>query len=153
MRAGDADEALLRVDGPEGLDDLEAAVARLADVHVHAHVVLAGHHRRGPARALGDPRVVERGDHVVLGERAGLRHGGGPEAQPAVQARAPAAAGELRSAGVERVVLGEEPPAERVADGLVVVEAAVQPLDVSRRHARRAGSPRSRCRPAARRGS
>ena len=67
-----ADQALLRIDRAEALDDLEPAVARLGDVHVHAHVVLAGHHRRRAARALGDLRVVERRDHVVLLERARL---------------------------------------------------------------------------------
>ena len=35
-------------------------VVRLGDVHVHPHVVLAGHHLGRTARALGDPRVVER---------------------------------------------------------------------------------------------
>src|SRR3954470_4414739 len=38
------DEAFLRIHRPEVLDDLEPAAACLADVHAHAHVVLAGHH-------------------------------------------------------------------------------------------------------------
>jgi hypothetical protein len=77
--------------------------------------------------------MVEGCDHVLLRERARVRHGGGPEPQPTVEARARAAAGELRATGVERLVLREQLPAERIADGLVVVEAAVEPLDVSGR--------------------
>ena len=94
--------------GPRLFDDLEPAAARLRDVHVHAQVVLAGHHGRRPARAVGDLRVVEGGDHVVLAERAGLGHRAGPEPQPAVEARARAAAGERRVAGIQRVVLLEQ---------------------------------------------
>ena len=33
---------------------------------LHAHVVLARHHRRGPARAVGDLGMIQRGDHVRL---------------------------------------------------------------------------------------
>jgi hypothetical protein len=44
----------LRIDGAEALDDRETATARLGDVHVHAHVVLAGHDGRGPANSLDD---------------------------------------------------------------------------------------------------
>src|SRR5438034_8553019 len=40
------DLALLRIDRSQALDDLETAAARLGDVHVHAHVVLAGHDGR-----------------------------------------------------------------------------------------------------------
>jgi hypothetical protein len=57
------------------LDHLEVAVSDLDDVHVHAHVVLAGHHRRRPARTLVDVRVAERGDDVGLLQRAGLLDG------------------------------------------------------------------------------
>src|SRR6266540_2286052 len=106
-------EALLRIHRPEVLDDLEPAATCLADVHAHAHVVLAGHHGRGPAWALWDLRVIQGRDHVLLRERAGFRNGSRPELQPAIQARRPTAAGELRIAGIERVVLGEEPLAER----------------------------------------
>ena len=69
MLSGDgrgADGTLLRVDRTEVVDDLEAAGARLGDVHVQPEVVLTRHHRRRPARAFGDLRVVEGGDHVVL---------------------------------------------------------------------------------------
>ena len=62
----------------------------------------------GPPGPVGDLGVVERGDHVVLVERAGLGHRGGPQPQPAVEAGARAAAGELRVARVERVVLLEQ---------------------------------------------
>ena len=84
----------------------------------------------GPPGPSGDLRVIQGRDHVLLRERAGLRNGSRPELQPAIQARRPTAAGELRVAGIERVVLGEQPLAERIADRLVVVEAAVQPVDV-----------------------
>ena len=129
-----ADRALLRIDGAEALDDLEMAVARLGDVHVHAHVVLAGHDGGGAPGALVDRRVIQSRDHVVLHERARFHHGSRPQAQPAVQARARATARELRVARIERVVLREQLLAERVADGLVVVEAAVEALDVGGRH-------------------
>ena len=62
----------------------------------------------GPPGPSAISRVVEGGDHVLLVERAGLGHRRGPEPQPAVQARAGAAAGELRVAGIERVVLLEQ---------------------------------------------
>src|SRR5271169_3418709 len=39
---------LVRVDGPQVLDDLETAVLRLGDVHIHADVVLAGTISAGP---------------------------------------------------------------------------------------------------------
>src|SRR3954470_7437962 len=105
---GRAEVALLRIDRPEALDDLETAAARTGDVHVHAHVVLAWDHRGRAARALRDLRVIQGRDHVCLLERAGLLHGGGPKPQPAVEARAPAPAGELRVTGVEGVVLREQ---------------------------------------------
>src|SRR4051794_38915333 len=75
-----ADEAFLRVDRLEALDDLEPAAARLRDVHVHAQVVLTRDHGRGPARSFGDLGVVEGGDDVVLAQGAGLRDRRGPEA-------------------------------------------------------------------------
>ena len=65
-------------------------------------MVLAGNHRRRPARAFGDLGVVERGDDVRLVERAGLGDGRGPEAEPAVEAGAAAAARELGVARVRR---------------------------------------------------
>src|SRR3954470_4818979 len=135
--AGDGrrlDEALLRVDRPELLDDLEPAVARPRDVHVHAQVVLAGHDGRRPAGARVDLGVVQRRDHVLLTQGARLGRRRGPEPQAAVQARASAAAGEPRVARIQRVVLLEQLDAERVGDGLVVVQAAVEPLDVLGRH-------------------
>ena len=123
-------EAFLRIHRPEVLDDFEPAAAGLADVHAHPHVVLPGHHGRGAAGTLGDLRVIQRGDHVVLRQRPGFLDGGRPQLQAAIEARGPAAAGELRVARIQRVVLGEQPPAERVADRVVVVEAAVQAVDV-----------------------
>src|SRR3954471_25046630 len=58
------DESFLRIDRAEALDDLETAASSLGDVHVHAHVVLAGHHLRRAAGAIGYLRMVERSDHV-----------------------------------------------------------------------------------------
>ena len=58
---------------------LNAPCAGLGDVHVHPHVVLAGHHLGRTARALRDARVVERLDDVVGVERAGLVDGRLPE--------------------------------------------------------------------------
>ena len=56
------------------LDNLERTVLRSRDVHIHAHVVLAGHHLSGASRTLWDAGVVEGRDDVVLLERAGLIH-------------------------------------------------------------------------------
>src|ERR1700732_323221 len=116
---------LVRVDGPQVLDDLETAVLRLSDVHVHAGVVLAGDHFRRPARPLGAPSVIEPRDAVLLAQRAGLVHGRRPELHPSVEAGAGAAARELLLAGLALVVRAEQRLAERIADVLVGVEAAV----------------------------
>src|SRR2546430_15965077 len=117
---------LLWIDGAEVLDDLEAAASSLGDVHVQAQVVLAGSHCCSAAWPLVDPCVVEGGDHVLLCQRAGLCHRSGPQPESSVEARACAAAGEFRGARIERVVPLEQLAAERVGDGLVVVEAAVE---------------------------
>src|SRR4051794_23243077 len=82
------DLALLGVDVPEVLDDLERAALGPSDVHVHPHVVLSRHHLGGPARTLRDAGVVERGDDVVLLERSGLVDRGLPHLQGAVGAGA-----------------------------------------------------------------
>jgi hypothetical protein len=73
------DDALLRVDRPEVLDDLEAAVPGLCDVHGQAGVMLTLDHCRRTTGAIFDPCVVEGSDHVLLHERAGLGDRGGPE--------------------------------------------------------------------------
>ena len=67
---------------------------------------------------------------AVLVERAGLGHGGLPELDGPIVARAAAARGECRAAREALVVPGQQPHAERIADALVVVEAAVQALDL-----------------------
>src|SRR5262249_6340379 len=64
LEAGNS--GFLRIDHPEILGDLEMTIAGLADVHVHANMMLAGHHLGRPARALGDLGVFERGDDVIL---------------------------------------------------------------------------------------
>jgi hypothetical protein len=59
---------LVRVDGPQVLDDLETAVHRLGDVHIHADVVLAGNPfppdrpapRRSSAQASTPSRLENR---------------------------------------------------------------------------------------------
>src|SRR5438552_14890547 len=104
--------SLLWIDGAEVLDDLEAAASSLGDVHVQAQVVLAGRHCCRAAWALVDPCVVEGGDHVLLCERAGLRHRSRPQPEASVEARACAAACELRGARIERVVPPEQLAAE-----------------------------------------
>src|SRR5262249_1127665 len=60
---------LLRIDHAKILDDLELPVAGLGDVHVHASMMLAGHHLGQPAGTLGDLGVLKRLDDVVLIER------------------------------------------------------------------------------------
>ena len=70
---------------------------------------------------------------VGLLQRAGLLDSCGPQPQAAIEAGAAEPAGERGRAGIERVVLRRQPAAEGVGDVLVVVEAAVQPLDVGGR--------------------
>src|SRR5258707_4424278 len=113
-----SDQALLRIDRAEALDDLEPAASGLRDVHLEAQMVLPGDHRRRPTRPLGDLCPIERRDHISLVERPNLAHGGGPEPQPAIEAGARAATRELRLARVERVVLREELLAKPILDGL-----------------------------------
>src|SRR5829696_503859 len=122
--------ALLRINSPQALDDLEGTVACPGDVHVHADVMLAGHHFRPAARPFGDPRVVERLDDGILLRGARLLHGSLPQPQSPVQARARTATGELRAARIESVVPIEQFFTEGIADRLVVVEATVQTLHV-----------------------
>src|SRR5581483_11800740 len=86
---------LVGFDRPEALDDLEGAGPHLGDVHVHSHVMLAGDHLSRATRALVDLRVVERRDNGRLVQRAGLRDGGLPELEAAVDARGPASGAEL----------------------------------------------------------
>src|SRR6202021_3408854 len=69
------DVRLLRVNDSQAFDNPEMAVVGLGDVHVHANVMLTGHHFSGTTRPLGDLGVVKRLDHVVLLERASLFHG------------------------------------------------------------------------------
>src|SRR5438105_2454807 len=123
---------LVRVDGPQALDDLETAVLRLGDIHVHADVVLAGNHFRWTARPLGDPCVIKRSDDVLLAQRAGLGHGRRPELHPTVEAGAGAAARKLLSAGIALVIRVEQRLAEGIADVLIEVEAAVEAFHMRR---------------------
>ena len=58
--------ALVRIDDPEVLDDLEFAILCLGDVHVHANVMLTRHHFSRAARTLRDLCVVQRPDNFVL---------------------------------------------------------------------------------------
>src|SRR5947209_6782423 len=64
--SGQRDLAFLGIDVAEVLDNLERAVLGPGDVHVHAHVVLAGHHLSGTSWTLWDAGVVESRDDVVL---------------------------------------------------------------------------------------
>src|ERR1700677_906964 len=72
------DNRFLWIDDAQAFINSEMAVVGLGDVHVHANVMLTGHHFSGTGRPLGDLGMVERLDHVVLLERAGLFHGGLP---------------------------------------------------------------------------
>ena len=83
-RLGALDLALVRVDVAEVLQNLERAALGAGDVHVHPHVALAGDHLRGASRTLGDPSMVERGDHIVLVERAGFGDGDLPKLESPV---------------------------------------------------------------------
>ena len=58
--------ALLRIDEPEVLDDLEFAILCLGDVHVHSNVMLTRHHFSRAARPLRDLCVVQCSDNFVL---------------------------------------------------------------------------------------
>src|SRR5690242_2213909 len=58
--------ALLRIDDPEVLDDLEFAILCLGDVHVHSNVMLTRHHLSRAARPLRDLCVVQSPDNFVL---------------------------------------------------------------------------------------
>src|SRR4029078_4075611 len=87
-----------------------------------------------PSGAVGVFWWAERCENIPLPERAGLAHGDFPKLQTSVEARARAAGGELGIARIEPVVLADQVLAERIADGLVIVEAAVQPFDMLRRH-------------------
>ena len=62
------DEALLGLNRAQSLDDLETPGARLGDVHVHPHVMLAWHHGGRTAGAFDDLGVIQGRDHVRLGE-------------------------------------------------------------------------------------
>src|SRR4029077_6786539 len=94
----------LRIDDAEALDDPEDSVAGLGDVHIHASMMLTGHHFSRTDRPLCDLGVVERLDHVVLLQRARLFHGSFPEPQTPVQACARTAGSELGVARIELVV-------------------------------------------------
>src|SRR5476649_172769 len=85
------DQALLRIDDPQVLDDLEVAVSRLGDVHVHPNVVLAGHHLGRTVGSVGDRCVIERLYDIVLVECPCLGDGGRPQLEPSVHPRARAA--------------------------------------------------------------
>src|SRR5438270_11283875 len=78
--------ALLWINNPETLDDLETTVVCLGDVHVHANVMLTGHHFSRTTRPLGDLCVVESLDDILLLQRACFFHSSLPELQTTVQA-------------------------------------------------------------------
>src|SRR5207253_10382592 len=78
--------ALLWINDPQALDDLETTVVCLSDVHVHANVMLIRHHFSWTARSLSDLCVVESLDDILLRQRACLFHSSLPELQTAVQA-------------------------------------------------------------------
>ena len=95
-------------------------------------MVLTRHHLRRPARAFGDLRVVERGDHVVLPSEPASVTAPAQSRSPRYRPEQALPPVNFASPGIQRVVLLEQLAAERIVDGLVVVEAAVEPLDVLR---------------------
>ena len=78
--------ALLWIDRPQALDNLEVTVARLGNVHVHANVMLTGHHFSRTTRSFSDLCVVQCLDDIFLLQRARLFHRSLPELQASVQA-------------------------------------------------------------------
>ena len=78
--------ALLWINDPQALDNLEIAVVGLGNVHVHSNVMLARHHFSRTARSLSDLGVVQRLDDIFLLERSSLFHCSLPEPQTPVQA-------------------------------------------------------------------
>ena len=128
-------EGLLRVDHPRGSRRSRTGRSVAWAMYMFIRTwCWPGTISAGPPGPSAMPRVVERRDDVRLVERARLPHRGLPELQAAVQARARAAGGEHGRAGKALVVAAEQLLAERVADVLVVVEAAVEALDVLGRH-------------------
>src|SRR4051812_15640151 len=93
-RRSQPDFALLRVDVTEVLHHLERPTLGPRDVHVHAYVMLAGHHLGGATGALCDPGMVQGQDDVVLVQRAGLVDGCLPELQAPIHPRTRTAGGE-----------------------------------------------------------
>jgi len=53
-----SDNALVWINGPQALDNLEITVVRLGNVHVHSNVMLTGHHFSWTTRPLSDLCVV-----------------------------------------------------------------------------------------------
>lgn len=57
---------LLRIHGPQVLDDFEFHALHLGDIHVQPDVMLTGHHFSRPPWPLCDLRVVQCFDHIIL---------------------------------------------------------------------------------------
>jgi len=60
------DRALVWINYTQTLDDPEIAIARLGNVHVHADVMLTGHHFSRATWALSDLCMVQSLDHIFL---------------------------------------------------------------------------------------
>ena len=58
--------ALLWINDPQALDNLESTVVCLGNVHVHSDVMLTGHHFSWTTRPLGDLCVVQGLDDIFL---------------------------------------------------------------------------------------
>src|SRR6185295_18468451 len=74
--------------------------------------------------------MVQRSNHGSLLERAGFPDRGFPELEPAVHAGGRAAGGELGAARKALVIPPQQLLAERIVDGLVVIEATVETFDM-----------------------
>ena len=78
--------ALLWINDPQALDNLEITVLCLGNVHAHSNVMLTGHHFSWTTRPLGDLCVVQCLDDIRLLERACLFDCSLPKPQTSVQA-------------------------------------------------------------------
>src|SRR4051794_14963487 len=76
----------LRIDDAQIVDDLEGTVDGLRNVHVHANMMLTGHHFSTATRPFSDLRMVQRSDDSILLQGACFLDRSLPEPQASVQA-------------------------------------------------------------------
>lgn len=118
------------IDNAQILNNLELTIPRLRDIHPVAQVMLARYHFRRTARCLFDVGVIERPDDGLLVERAGLLDRRLPELQGLVMTRATAPCCKQCATGKSAVVILQQLLTEGIVDVLIIIQAAVQALDV-----------------------